>query len=425
MKNTNLDIKCIFCGKTRAESSKILVSGEFSICDKCVLLFNGLLENSKPSEKKAKEKEIKQESELISEEIIPQLNSIEIKKFLDKNVIGQEEAKIALSVSIVNHYKRMLYETTNYTQLDKSNLIITGPSGSGKSLLIKTISKFLNVPFVSIDATTLTEAGYIGENVDTIISRLLANADGDIEAAQQGIVFIDEIDKIATGKTRSSTSDKHVSGVQAALLKMVEGSIVRIPSPSIKKSFIPQLVEVDTTNILFICGGAFEGLNEIVINRLKKKSGMGFTDAPINNKTLETEYSTEDFIEYGIIPEFIGRFPLHTYTTALSTEELIKVLTDLDNNMLFQYKFYFEIDDIDIEFTDEFIAKLAAKAKMNKTGVRGLKGLCDSIMSDHLSLLPEYKKRGIFKLIFDESCIDKKSIPKFEFTTFKEKVKTS
>lgn len=409
MKNNKNDIKCVFCGKRRSESAKILISGDSAICDKCILLFNGLITNSKNLPEPTNEEEN-------SETTIPQLNSIEIKKFLDKNVIGQESAKIAICVSVVNHYKRMLYNTINASEVDKSNLLISGPSGSGKSLLISSVSKFLNVPFVSVDATILTEAGYIGENVDTIISKLLSAANGDIESAQQGIVFIDEIDKIAIGRGRpSTTNDNKVSGVQSALLKMVEGTLVRVPSQSNKKTMFPPMVEINTKNILFICGGAFIGMNEIVLNRLKKKSGLGFTDKIILDKNnLENEYTVDDFIEFGIIPEFIGRFPLHTHTSELNTEELIQVLTVLENNILYQYEFYFDIDDIELEFTTEFIKKVAGKAKLNKTGVRGLRSICDNIMTNHLFLIPEYKKRGIYKLIFDEDCINK-SIPKFEF----------
>jgi ATP-dependent Clp protease ATP-binding subunit ClpX len=407
-------LKCVFCGKTRAESNKMLISGDKAICDECILLFNGLIYNKKPAKTETPKptKSLK----------LPQLDSIKIKKYLDKNVIGQESAKIALSVSVVNHYKRMMYETTNNTELDKSNLLISGPSGSGKSLLISTISKFLNVPFISVDATTLTEAGYIGENVDTIISRLLLAANGDVTTAEQGIIFLDEIDKLATNKESFSTSDNKVAGVQAALLKMVEGSVVRVPATGTsKKSFIPQLVEVNTKNILFIAGGAFTKLNKIVADRLKKKTSLGFTDVAITSSKLENEYITDDFIEFGLIPEFIGRFPLHTHTSELTTDELIKVLTELDNNILNQYKFYFEIDGVNVEFTEGFINKIAENSKKNKTGVRGLRSLCDSIMTEHLFLLPEYKKQNICKLTFDETCAIKNSIPKIEMLQTKTK----
>lgn len=417
------DLQCTFCDTKRSESAKILICGDIVICDKCILLFNGLI-NSKTLPNNTPTIE-----ETTEEPKVPQLNSIEIKKFLDKHVIGQEDAKIAICVSVVNHYKRMLYDTVNLTEVDKSNLLISGPSGSGKSLLLSSVAKFLNVPFVSVDATTLTEAGYIGENVDTIISKLLSAANGDVESTERGIVFIDEIDKIAIGKGRpSSTNDNKVSGVQSALLKMVEGSIIRVPSQSNKKLIFPSLVDVNTKNILFICGGAFIGLNEIVVNRLKKKSGMGFTDGTITSKNLETQYTVDDFIEYGIIPEFIGRFPLHTHTLELSIEELIKVLTVLENNILYQYEFYFDIDDIELEFTSDFISKVASKAKLNKTGVRGLRAICDSIMTNHLFLIPEYKKRGIYKLIFDGDCVENnKAIPKFEFDSnlICEKIKKS
>lgn len=405
-------VSCIFCGKSRAESAKIIISGEQAICDKCISLFSGLIKKSKETSHNSSVTEIKK-----TENSLLQLDSIKIKEALDKLVIGQEDAKKVLSVSIVNHYKRMLYGGD--IELEKSNVIITGPSGSGKSLLVDTIAKFLNVPFISVDATTLTEAGYIGENVDTIITKLLIAADGNIKNAEQGIVFIDEIDKISTAKkSHSATGEAKASGIQSALLKLVEKSLVRVSlPPNPKKISMPQMVEVNTKNILFICGGAFVGLNEIVTERLKKKKSLGFSNPiAISNSTinLSKNYTTEDFISFGMIPEFIGRFPSKTSTTELSIDELIGVLTILDNNVLTEIKFYFEVDNINIEFTEGFIQGVANRAYLEKTGVRGLRSICESIFVNHLYRLPEYKSRNISKMIFDSECLEPNAIPKFE-----------
>jgi ATP-dependent Clp protease ATP-binding subunit ClpX len=305
----------------------------------------------------------------------------------------------------------MLFGQDN-DSLNKSNLMIIGPSGSGKSLLVSTIAKFLDVPFISVDATTLTEAGYIGQNVDTIIMRMLTEANGDIDAVENGIVFLDEVDKIASTKNRVSTTDSKVAGVQSALLKMVEGTVVPIGSGLDFKRAKP--IEVDTSNILFICGGSFNGLNEIAAARLKKKKGLGFSDVAPMIQNIEAEYATEDFIEFGLIPEFVGRFPIKTFTKELTEEELVCVLKNDKNNILSEYKFYFGVDDIELEFTEGFLEKVAHKTKFEKSGVRGLRSLCDNIMLSHLYLIPEYKKRNVTKVTFDGDCIDKNKIPKIE-----------
>lgn len=410
---TKNPIKCTFCKKSRSESLKMIVSGNYSICDKCVVLFNGLLKAPTPSTIPV--------SDQIEKKFIDQLNTIKIREFVDQYVVGQDQAKMAICVSVVNHYKRMLFgeegsKTLNLDEISKSNLLVTGPSGSGKSFLVATIAKFLDVPFISIDATTLTEAGYIGQNVDTIITRLVAAADGDIAAAENGIVFLDEIDKIAANKSRISSVDGKVSGIQQALLKMVEGTIIPIASDPRRPQ---KSIEVNTENILFICGGAFIGLNEIVLNRLKKKKGIGFSDKVIPSN-LEPEYTTEDFIEFGMIPEFIGRFPLKTYTKELTENELVHILTDAKNNMLTDYQFYFGVDNIEIEFTPDFISNIASIAKKEKTGVRGLKAICDALMLPHMYLIPEYQKKNVAKMTFFGECIDKNILPKIEI--FEQKI---
>lgn len=398
------NINCIFCKKSRNECLKMIVSENYAVCDQCIALFSDLLKNSSSSTILQKKFSEKKKTD--------QLNSIKIKNFLDKFVIGQETAKMALCVSVVNHYKRTLFDQGD-NDFSKSNLMLVGPSGSGKSLLIGTIAKFLNVPFISIDSTTLTEAGYIGQNVDTIITRLLLEANGDIEAAEHGIIFLDEIDKIAVGKNRVSITDGKVSGIQSALLKMIEGTTLPVNlNPETKK--IVKIIEVDTSNMLFICGGAFIGLNEIVSNRLKKKRKLGFSLQNNDIKSFENECLTEDFIEYGLIPEFVGRFPMRTFTKELTEDELFQVLNEAKNNILSEYKFYFAVDKIKLEFTKDFIQEVVHKAKLEKTGVRGLRSICDSIMMPHLYLLPEYQKRNVAKITFFGDCVDKKTIPKIE-----------
>ena len=395
----------------------MVIVEDIAICDNCIILFNGLI---KPSAVPSLPPKTSKKTPLT------QLNSLKIKEFLDQYVIGQEAAKMALCVSVVNHYKRMLYSKEAGVEINKSNLLITGPSGSGKSLLISTVAKFLNVPFISVDATTLTEAGYICQNVDTIISRLVIEANGDITAAEGGIVFIDEIDKIANGKTRG-TLDGKINGIQSALLKMIEGAIIPLPTnPDSKKHPSSKNFEVNTQNVLFIVGGAFVGLDEIVSTRLKKKTPLGFSEKPQTNPDIASEYRTEDFIEYGMIPEFIGRFPLKTHTTELTEQELIEVLTKSKQNILDEYKFYFDIDDIELHFTPDFIEQVAHTAKTEKTGVRGLRTICDNVLMPHLYLIPEYQKRQVAKITFNHSCINQKQIPKIEiYEKVKKLVKAS
>lgn len=390
----------------------MIVSGNESICDKCVILFNGLLKSATQS---APQQPITEKKQLAE-----QLNSIKIREFLDQFVVGQDQAKMAICVSVVNHYKRMMYSQEG-TEISKSNLLITGPSGSGKSHLVSTVAKFLDVPFIAVDATTLTEAGFIGQNVDSIIMRLLSEANWDIAAAEKGIVFIDEIDKIAIGKARPSANDGRISGVQSALLKMIEGTTFPISGPETKKG---KMVEINTANILFIGGGAFIGLNEIVSMRLKKKSGMGFTDKPQQAPNIESEYKTEDFIDFGLIPEIVGRFPMKTYTKELTEEELFDVLKTAKNSILSEHKFYFNVDNLELDFEDEFLRKVAQQAKNEKTGVRGLRAICDSLLMPHLYLIPEYQKRNVAKVTFTEKCIDKKEIPKIEIFEQKAVAKT-
>jgi ATP-dependent Clp protease ATP-binding subunit ClpX len=390
-------ISCNFCGKSREKVFKLIASDNIAICNECVEICSAALQ-------KERQKTLK-----VDEKYDNHINPIKIKNYLDKFVVGQEDAKIGISVSVANHYKRILYESP--IELDKSNVLILGPSGSGKTFLIKNVAKFLNVPFAQADATSFTEAGYVGDDVETVISRLVQAANGDIEQAEQGIVFIDEIDKI-TRKSSGESKDIGGSGVQAALLKMVEGSIVKVPVNGQRKHPSSATVEVDTKNILFIVGGAFVGFDDIIDARLKKKNmGFGHSSHTAKKSTYHSrEYLPDDFVKYGLIPEFIGRFPLILNTLDLTKQQLVQILRDTENNLLDQYKHYFSIDNVELEFTDDCIEAIATKAFERKIGARGLKNILDHILMIHHFKLPDYKDNSITKIIFAADQVSDDSI---------------
>jgi len=379
-----MEISCNFCGKDRKEAFKLIKSSKFAICDECIRSCAELLD-------KEANDNIKQDKEVKS-----RINPILIRQYLDQFVIGQEKAKIALSVGVANHYKRMLF--TSKVELDKANILLTGPTGTGKSFLIKNIADYLSVPMASADATSLTEAGYVGDDVDIVISRLLAAADGDIEAAQRGIVFIDEIDKIAK-KSRGGSNSRDVSGegVQASLLKMIEGTTVRVPIIGTRKQANMPLVEIDTRGILFVVGGAFVGLSEI-INRRTNKTSIGF-EGPVSTDATPDAVTPEDLITFGMIPEFVGRFPILVGTNELTKSELVRILLEPKNNLLQQCEFYFGVDDIGIEFTQKALEAVADLTFKLKTGARGLRSIIESALLPYNYLLNDYKQRGIHKII--------------------------
>lgn len=363
-----------------------------AICSDCVSGFYHLLDDflEKPSDSITGKKEN-----------APSFNSMKIKNFLDTFVVGQEDAKISLAVGVVNHYKR-IFCGKKQEGLSKSNILIVGPSGSGKSLLVDTIAKFLHVPFISIDTTTLTEAGYIGQNVDTVIRRLWEKCGQDIELTQRGIVFLDEIDKLPISKHLGMES--HSIGIQSSLLKMVEGTKIAMDSS----------IEIDTQNILFIGGGAFVGMKDILKRRKHDSKSIGFNG--LRSKRIDfKEYTTEDYIEYGLIPEFIGRFPVRVYTNELGKDELSKILHNPKNNILNDYKFYFHVDGITSIFEDSFIDEISSLAVKEKTGVRGMRSICDKIIAPHLYKIEEYKKKKIKKIIFQSAKQD--ALPKLEKIT--------
>lgn len=386
---------CSFCGCHKDDVKKLIVGDDVAICSSCIDLCNQLIEEEK-SGYQNKSKDIEEVS----------FDAYSIKEHLDKHVIGQSAAKEVLAVAISNHYKRIKHPPKNL-ELQKGNVLFVGPTGSGKTLLARTVARYLNVPFVVADATNLTEAGYVGEDVESMIGMLLALADGDVSKAEQGIVFIDEIDKIARkSESASITRDVSGEGVQQALLKLVEGTKCRV-SAGKRKHPNAETIEVDTKNILFIAGGAFVGLDAIIKNRTEG-SGMGF-GAELTDKNKRADLSKvtpDDLTRFGMIPEFIGRFATTIALAELSIEELISVLTEIENSFIEQYKYLFMIDGIHLEFTDEAIRKIAQNCFDLKTGARGLHNELERILLPHMFHIRNYKDHGMVELVIDLDLVE-------------------
>ena len=382
-------MECNFCGKGRAEVEKLIVANSAGICNECIDLCSSILDKERIDKLKTDKK------------LRPVLDPVKIKHFLDHHVIGQELTKQAIAVAVVNHYKRVYLKPK--LLMDKSNLLIYGPTGSGKTLIAKTVARYLNVPFVIADATTLTQAGYVGEDVESVIGRLLSEADNDVERCQKGIVFIDEIDKIGR-KSESSTVTRDVSGegVQQALLKLVEGTKCRVTVDGNKKHPSVETVEIDTSNILFIAGGAFDGMDTI-IERRTQYQGMGFVgnrDSQIIDRIIP-----QDFVKFGLIPEFIGRFPIVVGVEALTLEDLARVLLEPKNSLIKQMQWYFEADDVGLEFEDAAIVAMAQQALDMGIGARGLKSILEHVLMPYLYQLPVLKKQGQNQLTITEQEI--------------------
>lgn len=376
--------ECSFCGKHKNVVKKLIVGEGTAICSDCVTMCVDLLKDDPPD----------------TEDIKTSLYPDDIKSFLDQYIIGQDIAKMVLSVAVSNHYKRINNSSDNIS-IQKSNVLIFGPTGSGKTLLAKTVAKYLDVPFVVADATSLTEAGYVGDDVESMIIRLLAEADGNIEKAQRGIVFIDEIDKISRkSESTSITRDVSGEGVQQALLKLVEGTKCRIPQSGRRKNPNSDMLEVDTTNILFIAGGAFVGLSDIVAKRLEGNS-IGF-GAKVKNSVKNEDYLAkvmpDDLTKFGMIPEFTGRFTSRVSITELTKDQLVKILTGVKNSYIDQYHYLLGIDSIQLSFQDEAIDQIAENCLELKTGARGLHSEIERILLPHMYNVQKYRKANITEI---------------------------
>ncbi len=407
-KSKNENIRCSFCGREKKDVNVLIAGITGHICDSCIGQANTIVQEDFGVKNK---KELESSLTLIKpQEIIQHLNEF---------VIGQEDAKKILAVAVYNHYKRLLYKQSKEdVEIEKSNVILVGETGTGKTLLAKSIAKLLKVPFCIADATVLTEAGYVGEDVESILSRLLQSADYDVKLAEQGIVFIDEIDKVARKSDNPSiTRDVSGEGVQQAMLKLLEGAVVSVPPQGGRKHPEQKMVQIETKNILFICGGAFDGINKIIERRIKTQA-IGFNSSDVNSfrgEILLSYVNQLDIKKYGLIPELIGRFPVLTYLSPLSREALVRILTEPKNALIKQYVKLFEMDDVQLKIEPKVLDYIVTKAIELKLGARGLRSICEAILTDAMFDAPSLKvKEIIVDLTYAEKKFSKSKISKLK-----------